>query len=124
MSKKRSASPTYGAMRWANAQVRFLEETHGQKLNAAFRKAIVKRFQVAYEMGSEQSQRVERSRRKRQTATATAVRVAATAKRHKSIATDFRRRPRRDSIEARLAATAKKMGVGVRTVREALKRYP
>lgn len=124
MSKKRSENPTFGAMRWANAQVRFLEKTYGQKLNAAFRKAIVKRFQYAYLAGSEQSQRAERSRRKRQTAIATAVRAEAAAKRHKSIAADFRRRPKRGGIEARLAATAKKMGVHVNTVRAAVKRYP
>jgi hypothetical protein len=124
MSKKRSESPTFGVMRFATKQVKFREEFYGQKLNADFRKAIIKIIQAAYLMGSEQSQRAERSRRKRQTAIATAVRVEAAAKRHKSIAADFRRRPKRGGIEARLAATAKKMGVGVITVRTALKRFP
>jgi hypothetical protein len=124
MSKKRSESPYFGAMRFATKQVRLCEELHGQKLNADFRKAIVKRIQAAYLMGSDQSQRAERSRRKRQTAIATAARANAAAKRHKSIAADFRRRPKRGGIEARLAATAKKMGVSVGTVRTAVKRYP
>jgi hypothetical protein len=124
MSKKRSESPYFGALRYANKHVRFLEDQHGQKLNADFRKEIVTRIMYAFQMGSDQSQRVEKSRRKRQAATATAARTEAAAKRHRLIAADFRRRPKRGGIEARLAATAKKMGVSVGTVRTAVKRYP
>lgn len=82
-------------------------------------KSLVK---VAVAVGTTRAVQAEQRRRQKATAPARATRVEGAAARHKKIAALYQRQPKHQSVRARLAATAKRFGVSVTTVKIALRR--